>query len=223
MTSKYKACIFDLDGTLLDSMIHWRQQNIIFLEERGLEAPEEIRDHILDVHSSIAAKLYIEKFHLDTTVQEIVSEYEQRMFYNYTHDVIPMKRGLPEFFDRLKAQGIRMCVATMTPSDVAQAALAHHGLLDYMEFVTSTYEIGMSKAQPEFFPSVLERLQLDASECVVFEDALYAANSAHAAGIDVFGIYDYTARNDREEMVAVCARYVEGFDEFFAEDGGLTI
>lgn len=196
----FQGAIFDMDGTLVESMIEWRRQNIAFAKRHGLEIPEEFRGKELDTSSHTACKIYAAKYpHLGMTADQIEREYEQALLPVYC-SVVQKKKGVMQFLDMLKANGVKMCVATATSSPIAKKCLEYHGMLPYMEFVISSPEMGMSKANPTYFPKVAQMLGIDRQDCVVFEDALYAVKSAKAAGMRVFTVEDWCARGAWEEI-----------------------
>lgn len=216
MGSRFKGAIFDMDGTILDSMGCWRSLNVKFLAKRGLPVPEEIRGQELITHSGAAARLYLEKYDLGMTVQEIIREFEDDMVPMY-RNVIQPKPGGRECLRALREAGLALCVATVTPQRVAEEALRKHGLLELFEFVVCPADIGMSKSRPEFFQMVARRMNLAAGDCVVFEDALYAMRGAKAAGCAVVAVEDASAKPDLPEILEICDVYVRDYNLFTLE------
>lgn len=216
MTSRFKGAIFDMDGTILDSMGHWRSLNVKFLAKRGLQVPEEIRGQELITHSGAAARLYLEKFNLGMTVQEVIREFEDDMGPMY-ENVIKPKPGAVECLRALHEAGLKLCVATVTPQEVAEGALKKQGLLDLFEFVVCPTDTGMNKTKPEFFRMVAGRMNLQAEDCVVFEDAVYAMRGAKAARCAVVAVEDACAKPDFSEILEICDVYVRDYNLFTLE------
>lgn len=196
----FKGAIFDMDGTLVESMIEWRKQNIAFAKRYNVEIPEEFRGKELDTSSHKACKIYAEKYpQLGMTADEIEREYEKALLPIYCNEV-QKKKGVVPFLEMLKANRVKMCVATATAGPTARKVLEAHGLMKYMEFVISSPEMGISKANPTYFPRVAAMLGMDPDDCAVFEDALYAVQSAKTAGMRVFAVEDWCARNNWDEI-----------------------
>ncbi len=216
MTSRFKGAIFDMDGTILDSMSHWRSLNVKFLEKRGLPVPEEIQGQELITHSSAAVRLYLEKFDLGMTFQEIIREFEDDMGPLY-QDVIRPKPGAPECLRALHDAGLKLCVATVTPRDVAEKALKRHGLEDLFEFIVCASDTGLRKDSAEFFHMIAGRMNLEASDCVVFEDAVYAMRGARSAGCAVVAVEDASARPDLPEILEISDLYIHDYNLFTLE------
>lgn len=215
MISKYSALIFDMDGTLIDSMGYWRRQNLEFLRARGLPVPEPMRGHELEYTGRQAAELYI-KLGLPMTVEQIFAECEQAMLVNY-QSVTPEKPGALNFLQTAHRKGYRMCVATATPTKNAVLALDRLGMTPYLSFVTSIGDVGVDKREPEFFKRVCQRLALPGESCLVFEDALYAMKAAKRAGCDVYAIEERTAQADRREIEMVSDKVFRSFDQLLGE------
>lgn len=196
----FRGAIFDMDGTLVESMIEWRKQNIAFAKRHGVEVPPQIRGKELESSSHRVCKLYAELYpQLGMTAEQVEHEYAQALLPIYCATV-EKKKGLMPFLEMLKDRGVRMCVATATEVPVARECLAHHGILPYMEFVVSPAEVGMSKASTAFFPRVAQMLGIDSGDCAVFEDALYAVRSAREADMRVFAVEDQCAQAGWEEI-----------------------
>ena len=211
----FDAVVFDMDGTILDSMWAWRGENRLFLKRHGLPIPEEFVSNI-DVMSSHALARRVEKDHPDRfTFDSIIGEYLESMKRHYVTDVYP-KKGAKAFLENLKAHGIKMCVATATPRENAKMALSYHGLLEYFEFVTDDQENGVSKSRPEYFDIVARRLGTARERCVMFEDSLYAMNSAKQAGLTPFAIEEKVHAGNEQLMKDIretAALFVKDFDE----------
>ena len=213
----FDAAIFDMDGTLLDTMRYWRYTSLEYLLAHQLPVRPEDLARMEWTSSRALVKEIAEREGFDMgSWQTMVGELEEFMNRHYLHDA-KRRENVPELLDRLRGMGKPMCVATGAPRQYARNGLSRLGILKYFEFVTDCYEFGMNKSQPEYFEEVARRLGTKSERCVVFEDALYAMKSAKAAGCRVVAIEDSTARLQRDEIRAVADRYILNYSELLDE------
>lgn len=116
----------------------------------------------------------------------------ERMRVHY-RDSITLKDGVPEYLEKAKAAGIKMCIASATRRDVSEPLLKKTGLMDLMEFYVDCHEIGAFKEHPDIYLIAAKRLGAEISECAVFEDAEYCAETSKNAGFFTVGVYDEVA------------------------------
>lgn len=209
------AFIFDMDGTLLDSMKYWRGENRNFLARRGLPVPDDLEDSIDTMSCHAFARRFVEEHGAPYTFQGIVDEYTEKILTLY-QTVIQPKPGAGAFLQKLRARGIPACVATATPRYAAVAALKKQGFEDLLAFVTDDAELGTGKENPAYFLRVAERLDVPPEKCVVFEDSLYAMKGAKAAGMRVLAIEEHVHLNKPELMRGIretCDHFVRDFYE----------
>ena len=213
----FDAAIFDMDGTLLDTMRYWRYTSLEYLLAHQLPVRPEDLARMEWTSSRALVKEIAEREDFDMgSWQTMVGELEEFMNRHYLHDA-KRKENVPELLERLRGMGKPMCVATGAPRQYARNGLSRLGILKYFEFVTDCYEFGMDKSQPEYFEEVARRLGTKPERCAVFEDALYAMKSAKTAGCRVVAIEDSTARLQRDEIRAIADRYILNYSELLDE------
>lgn len=188
-----KAYIFDLDGTLLDSMGLREQIDIEFLTKRGFEVPTDYIDAISSRSFSEAAEYTIERFALSDSVDELVREWNDTAVYAYRNKVY-LKSGAKEYLFALKAQGAKLGVATSLPAALYEPALRNNGIIDLFDIICSTDEVGHGKTKPDIFLFAAQKLSVAPSDCIMFEDIPQAVKSAKQAGMTVYGVYDNSSK-----------------------------
>ena len=213
----FDAAIFDMDGTLLDTMRYWRYTSLEYLLAHQLPVRPEDLARMEWTSSRALVKEIAEREGFDMgSWQTMVGELEEFMNRHYLHDA-KRRENVPELLEKLRGMGKPMCVATGAPRQYARNGLSRLGILKYFDFVTDCYEFGMDKSQPEYFEEVARRLGTKSERCVVFEDALYAMKSAKTAGCRVVAIEDSTARLQRDEIRAIADRYIQNYSELLRE------
>lgn len=212
--SDFDAFLFDMDGTLLDSMGYWRGENRKFMARHNLPIPKDI-ENILDIMSGHALARRIAKdYQGEYTFEAIVDEYGREM-PKYYQTVIQPKQGAKRFLEALKKQGKKLAVVTATHTETARMALKRHDMLDYFELVTDETDTPFHKSDPKMYIAVAEKLGVKPERCVMFEDALYAMKGAKAAGLTVFAIFEkiYTELPEQtRDIPTVSSMYVDTFD-----------
>lgn len=187
---EHKFAIFDMDGTLIDSMIFWENLAAEYLTSKGIrEIPADILERIKPMTMSESAALFREKFGLSGDLE---AEMNAMMENHYRLD-IPLKPGVREYLRKLHGRDVRMCVASATAEHLMEACLTRLGIRDSFEFLLSCEAVGAGKSSPLVYHACAKRLKAAPQEIAVYEDALYAIQTAKAAGYYVVGVYDDSA------------------------------
>jgi HAD superfamily hydrolase (TIGR01509 family) len=185
-----KYAIFDMDGTLIDSMAFWRNLPREYLKIQKVDTDiSKLADEIAPLTVSEAAALFVERFQLKSEAERVASEMNNIMAEHYRKD-IPLKNKANTLIDGLVADGVRLCVASATDKELVAACLGRLGIIDRFEFILSCEELGTSKRKPLIFLEAAERFKAMPAEVAVYEDALYAVQTAKKAGFYTIGVYD---------------------------------
>ena len=212
-----KAHIFDLDGTLLDSMGLWIQIDRELLAKRGIPLPEkEIYDKYVESVTPLSpaesAAHAIEFFGLKDTVEEVTREWNERAGHAYAN-IIALKPGAKAFLHTLRDKGAKTAIATSSPAMLCMSALRNHKIEDLIDAVCLTEEVGYGKSRPDVFLLAAKRLKTAPADCIVYEDSLVAIKTAKAIGMTVCGVYDQASDKNWDEIRRVADYIIYDFDK----------
>lgn len=206
-----KFVIFDMDGTLVDSMGCWTQLAEEYLHRKGISSiSEEVREKIKAMTIPESANLFMEEYHLPCSVQTVCDEMNALMESHYRCD-IPLKPGVSDFLEMLHRQGVQMCVASATSAPLVEACLKRLGVSDYFEFLLSCEEVGAGKNSPDVYHQACGKLGACPADTAVYEDAVYAAKTAKEAGFYVVGVYEDSDKAHWNELVQLADEAILSF------------
>ena len=209
---RLQSAIFDMDGTLLDSMPMWQTLGSVLAANHGAVPPPDLDRQVASLGLWEGTAYCKELFGLSETVEELVNEIWGRIEHFYLHEVRP-KAGVVRFLSILKMEGVWMYVATATDRPLAEAALKTAGIDGFFRGIVTAREAGQSKREgPEVYERARRRLQSTKKDTVVFEDALHALRTAKAAGFRTAAVYD-ASEPEQEELRRLAEYYIQSFEE----------
>lgn len=208
---RIEGAIFDLDGTLTDSMYIWDEAPKALVRRYGGEPPEDLAAALKEMGRREASEYLIETFHMDCAPEEAMDAINELVTAEY-RDRVRLKPGADRLLKRLAAREIPCAVATASETFQARAALERLGVWNRFQFAVSSIQCG-PKTGPEVYLEAARRLGSRPERTLVFEDALHAAQTARKAGFLTAGVYDASAESDREAMERVCHWYLRRLDD----------
>ncbi len=200
--------IFDMDGTLVDSMVYWKALAEEYLQKKGItELSPDLMERIKPMTISESAAYFIREFGFAETPESAAEEINNMMNRHYRED-IPLKDGVQEYLRALQGRGIRMCVASATAKALMEACLSRLEVLDCFDFLLSCEEVGAGKQEPTVYFACADRWNAKPAEIAVYEDALYAAQTAKNAGFYTVGIWDASAEESWNRLTELCDEHI---------------
>ena len=210
--NKFKAAIFDLDGTLIDSMGIWKVIDEEYLNKYGFDVPESLQEEITHLTIIETAMYFKEKFNIKDDIETIINTWND-MAYNHYSNTIKLKEGVIEFLDYLKSNNIKIGLATSNTQPLLEATLKNNNIYDYFDSITISEEVGVSKANPDIYLLSAQKLNVDPKDCIVFEDIVQAVKGAKLAGMTVYSIYDESSADQKDELIKVSDKYILNYLE----------
>lgn len=206
---KISGAIFDLDGTLTDSMFVWRVVGARYLKSCGVTPNEDPWLLVKDMSTKQVIEYFKTEYGIvksDGEIRDGINFLAEKM---YMEEVFP-KKGVIELLDAFHKRGIKMCVASATDEYLVDAVLRKNGMRNYFSEIFSCHTVRTSKDTPVIYETALAHLSTPKSETLVFEDSLYALRSAKNAGFTVVGVYD-SAETNCEDMRALSDFYITDY------------
>ena len=206
------AVIFDLDGTLIDSMWMWKQIDIDYLASKGKPFPPNLQDTISGMSFSETAVYFKETFGIEDDLDTIKKCWNDMAWEMYSTRVT-LKEGALEFLKYLKERGIKTGIATSNSNELAFMVMKRLGIDAYIDEIHTACEVEKGKPSPDIYLFVAETLGVDPSECLVFEDVLRGVIAGLRAGMRVCAFYDPASAYEDEEKREAANCYLHSFKE----------
>jgi len=208
----FKGAIFDLDGTLLDSMGIWADIDKRFLAKRGIALPDDYVEKVTPLNYQDASKYTIERFQLAEKQEDIIREWVQMSVDAYRFE-IKLKPFVKEYLTSLKHQGIELAVATAQTPELYEPTLKNNGIFELFDVFTNLSEVNCGKGFPDIYILSAQRLKLAPQDCIVFEDIYAGICGAKAGNFRTCGVHDSYSAYEKDKIENTAEIYINSFRE----------
>ena len=215
-----EAVIFDLDGSMVDSMWMWRTIDIEYLGRFGIEPPENLQACIEGMSFSETAAYFKERFRLPDDVDVIKADWNRMAWDKYAYEV-PVKDGVTELLKYCLEHGIKAGIATSNSRELVENVVKVHNLDQYFGCIMTGCDVAKGKPAPDIYLAVAKELNVAPEKCLVFEDIIPGIQAGKAAGMSVCAVYDKYSEYQDEEKHRLADYYTYQFKELM-EDGVLA-
>ena len=208
-----KAVIFDLDGSLVDSMWIWEDIDIEYLGRFQIPLPEGLRQQIEGMSFSETAKYFKETFQIPDSIEQMKADWNQMAFDKYEKEV-ELKPGVEDFLKECQKRGIKLGIATSNSRELMNTIAKAHDLDQYFSYILTGSEVERGKPAPDIYLAVAGKLNVDPKDCLVFEDIIQGIMAGKAAGMTVCAVEDAYSMEFKKEKEDMADYYIEDYTLF---------
>ena len=212
MIKNIKACIFDLDGTLVDSMWMWPEIDKEYLGRFGIEYDDNLKNEIDGISFHETAVYFKNKFGISDSIEKICKDWEDMAYDKYKNEV-KEKRGCQKFLEQLKSKGIKMGIATSNNRSMVDVVLESLGMKNFFEVITTSDEVKKGKPAPDVYLTTAKLLNVEPKHCLVFEDVVAGIIAGKSAGMKVCAVEDDFTREVRQRKKELSDYYIDDYSE----------
>ena len=219
MLENRKAVIFDLDGTLVDSMWMWREIDIEFLSGKGIVIPEDIQDFQDELEGmgfTETAVFFKERFRIPDSIEDIKNTWILMAEDKYSTQV-PLKPGAGELLDMLKKRNFQIGISSSNSTELIRTVLKAHEIEDYFGCITTCCQVPAGKPAPDVYLETAKGLGIAPEDCLVFEDVPMGILAGKRAGMKVCAVDDKFSRNQEKEKRKLADWYIQDYYEVLRE------
>ena len=208
-------CIFDLDGTLIDSMPVWAGRIYHLLDEQHIAYPDDIIRTVTPMDNAAIAVYLREELGLTLDAADILSRMQAYIETDY-REKIPAKATVPQTLCTLKAAGLHLHVLTASPHCLTDVCLKRLSLWELFDTVWSCEDFSLPKPDERIYRRVCDSIGSAPAHCVFADDNYGALKTAKKAGLTVVGVFDQSDAADSEKIRAVADQYVMTLNEMLS-------
>ena len=216
MLEKIDAVIFDLDGSLVDSMWIWAQIDLEYLGKFGIALPESLQADIEGMSFSETAGYFKNRFGLADSVEKIKEDWNVMAWDKYSYEV-PLKEGVFDFLEVCRERGIALGIATSNSRELVERIVSVHGLEKHFSCIMTGCDVAKGKPAPDIYLAVAQALEVKPENCLVFEDIIHGIQAGKAAGMQVCAVYDRYSEYQDAEKKQLADYYTHEFTELIEE------
>lgn len=213
MLENVDACIFDLDGTLVDSMWVWVSVDEEYIRKYKLTKPKDFHVGMEGMSYSETAQYFLDCFpSIPLSREEIMDEWTQMAHEKYMTEVL-LKKGAKEFLQDLKERGIKTGIASSNSKGMIVDTLKSHGIAEYIDSVRSACEAGAGKPSPDVYLLVAKDLNAEPKRCLIFEDVPMGILAGKNAGMKTCAVDDDFSKGQEEKKRTLADYYIQDYDD----------
>ncbi len=212
MLQDIKAVIFDLDGSLVDSMWIWKDIDIEYLGRFGIEIPDGLQKDIEGKSFSETAVYFKERFQIPDSLEQMKEDWNQMAWDKYVHEVM-LKPGAADFLNYCIGHGIKLGIATSNSRALVEAVADARGFGKNFDCIMTACEVEKGKPSPDIYLAVADRLGVDPVQCLVFEDITAGIMAGKNAGMRVCAVEDTYSLHQTEDKKKLADYYIRDYYE----------
>lgn len=204
------AVIFDMDGSMVDSMWLWKEIDVEYLGRFHIPLPQDLQSRIEGMSFHETAVYFKEHFPIPDSVEQMKADWNRMAWDKYEREV-PLKPGVRAFLENCRERGIKLGIATSNSRELVENVARVHGLHDFFDCIMTGSEVERGKPSPDIYLAVAERLQVPPERCLVFEDIVPGIQAGKSAGMEVCAVEDDYSADAREQKKSLADYYIENY------------
>ena len=212
MLNNIKAVIFDVDGTIADSMWMWKQIDIEYLGRFGIVLPHDLQKNIEGMSFRETAVYFKEHFAIPDSIDKMMADWNEMAAHKYQYE-IPLKKGVKEFIDLCKGRGMLLGIATSNSAELLGYWLEANELTKTFDVIITGSDGLKGKPAPDMYLEAAKRMEIMPQECLVFEDIIPGILAGKRAGMKVCAIDDLYSQDVLSEKKREADYFIENFAE----------
>lgn len=212
MLRDIEAVLFDLDGSLVDSMWIWREIDIAYLDRFGISLPEDLQSQIEGMSFSETAEYFKRRFQIPDSIDQIKEDWNRMAWDQYTYNV-PLKEGARAFVEYCQNAGIRLGIATSNSRALVENVIKVHGLFGSFDCIVTACDVEKGKPAPDVYLEAAKKCGVRPENCLVFEDIIPGIMAGKAAGMKVCAVRDEYSLDQDEEKKRLSDFYITDYSD----------